>query len=688
VIDARISMYRAHRNKSAMDNNPTTVIESLGVYLPPQSFSTSEVLLGCKNEIRFPLEKVTGIKTRRMAGQHEFSIDLARNAIADCLAKSKYNPTDIDLLICCNISRYDGPDLVSFEPNTSIKLRKYFGFTNALVFDITNACAGMFTGIYIVDALIKTGAIRRGMVVSGEYITHLTQTAQKEIESFMDTRLPCLTLGDAGAALILEESLGNQAGFQEINLQTFGRYSPYCVAKSSEQGGMIMYTDSVNLTDVALKAGAKHAINVLQQAGWPPEIFQHLIMHQTSGMTLNSARREINFLLKSEICHDGNTINNLEQRGNTASTSHFVAIADHIRNNRIQSGDKVVFSISASGLTIGTALYVFDDLPDRMRQNIPPNPVRHSGAEQGATLQIRPNTPRIRIESVGTIPKAATGKKNSMELLHRASTTCLKKSAYQCSDINLLIYCGVYRTEYLLEPAYAALLVGELDMNATTPGPDLKKTFAFDIFNGSVGFLNACYVVQQMIAAGKCKTAMIVAAESENNADWYPDELVGVRETASAIILDAHPSDNRGFSRFLFRCHTEFIDTYTTFCSTRNIKPYLHVAKDPNLEELYIACILPAVQELLQMEGLDLNRIDRVFPPQISSGFIARLSESLNLPLERFVDTVGEGSDLFSSSLTCALDYAQEKGLVQPGDIGLMIAVGAGIQVGCAIYHF
>jgi 3-oxoacyl-[acyl-carrier-protein] synthase III len=88
------------------------------------------------------------------------------------------------------------------------------------------------------------------------------------------------------------------------------------------------------------------------------------------------------------------------------------------------------------------------------------------------------------------------------------------------------------------------------------------------------------------------------------------------------------------------------------------------------------------------MQGLELNRIDRVFPPQISSGFIARLSESLNLPLDRFVDTVGEGSDLFSSSLTCALDYTQEKGLVQPGDIGLMIAVGAGIQVGCAIYHF
>src|SRR5205814_10076653 len=100
-----------------------------------------------------------------------------------------------------------------------------------------------------------------------------------------------------------------------------------------------------------------------EHAGWPPESFHHLIMHQTSRMTLNSASREINRLFKSKICTDENTINNLEQRGNTASTSHFVAVADNISNKKINTGDKIVFSVSGSGLTIGTALYVFDDLP-------------------------------------------------------------------------------------------------------------------------------------------------------------------------------------------------------------------------------------------------------------------------------------------------------------------------------------
>lgn len=671
-----------------MSCNRNLIIESIGVYLPAQAISTRQVLEDCKNSLHFPLEKITGIKTRRVAGQEEFSIDLAKKAIADCLAKSKYDSRDIDLLICCNISRYDGPDLISFEPSTSIKLREYFGFTGAVAFDITNACAGMFTGIYLINAFVKSGAIRRGMVVSGEYITHLAQTAQKEIEGFMDTRLACLTLGDAGAALILEKAPDSQSGFKEIDLQTFGRYSPYCIAKASENGGMIMYTDSVHLTNVAVPSGAKHALEVLQRAGWPPDGFQHLIMHQTSSMTLKSARREINRLLNYSVCHDGNTIDNLEQRGNTASTAHFIALADHIHSNNIQTGDKIVFSISASGLTIGTALYVLDDLPDRLR-----NPeLQHSPKHRDTPVDPSDQTtkdllPRIRMESVGTLPDEPVGKKNSMELLKSAATSCLEKSSYDRSEIDLLIYSGLYRSEYVLEPAYAALLAGELDMNATVPGTS-AKTLAFDIFNGAVGYLNACFVAQQMIAAGYCKAAMIVVGESENDTGSFPGERVGVCETASAFIVEATSASDKGFSRFYFNYQSATLNAYTTYFITSAPQPHLYVKKDSDLESLYIACILPAVRELLQKEGLDPDRINWVFPPQVSSGFIVQLSEALHIPGERFIDVVGEGPDMFSSSLSYAWEYAEERGITQPGDIGLIIAVGSGIQVGCAVYHF
>ena len=672
-----------------MDLKQNTIIESLGVYLPPQSVSTDEILADCKNKIQFPLEKVTGIKTRRMAGQSEFSIDLARNAVTECLAKSKYDPADIDLIICCNISRYDHSGQVSFEPCTSARLKQEFGFTNAMAFDIANACAGMFTAIYIANCFINTGTINRAIVVSGEYITHITQTAQQEIESFMDNRLACLTLGDAGAALILEKSPDEKTGFQKFDLQTLGGYSQYCIAKPNHYGGWLMYTDSVNLTDVAVRSGSKHSINALQSAGWQPEEFQHLIMHQTSGMTLNSAKREINRLMDKRICNDSNTINNLEQRGNTASTSHFVALADHIYNNNINSGDKIIFSISASGLTIGTTLYVFDDLPERIRHK---KSVKSSKQKEipkkNLNSSANPSALRIRIESVGTIPAETILKKNSSDLLKHAATNCLSRSGYNRNDIGLLIYSGVYRSEYVMEPAIAALLAGELDMNAKITEPENNKTLGFDIFNGAIGFLNACHVSQQMMAAGSCKTAMIVAAEIENNADSFTGKLMGIRETASAMILEPDPLNEKGFSNFLYEFNTESLDAYTTYYRTRDSKPHLRILKHPGLDGLFIECIPPAVEKLLKMEALSLNDIDMIFPPQISSCFIKRLSEKLNLPLEKFIDVVGEGPDLFTSSLPYSFEYAVENGLVKPGNIGLMIAVGSGIQVGCAIYHF
>ena len=111
------------------------------------------------------------------------------------------------------------------------------------------------------------------MVVSGEYITHLTLTAQKEIESFLDPRLACLTLGDAGAALILERSPDSESGFQLIDLYTRAEFSSLCVAKASDRahGGAIMYTDSVRLSSAAIRHAVSHAIRSLQgAAGHPP----------------------------------------------------------------------------------------------------------------------------------------------------------------------------------------------------------------------------------------------------------------------------------------------------------------------------------------------------------------------------------------------------------------------------------
>ena len=67
-----------------------------------------------------------------------------------------------------------------------------------MTFDVSNACAGMLSGVMILNNWIRQGIVERGMVVSGEYISQLGKNAAHHVRSVMSRELASLTLGDAG----------------------------------------------------------------------------------------------------------------------------------------------------------------------------------------------------------------------------------------------------------------------------------------------------------------------------------------------------------------------------------------------------------------------------------------------------------------------------------------------------------
>ncbi|MEO5825138.1 MAG: 3-oxoacyl-[acyl-carrier-protein] synthase III C-terminal domain-containing protein, partial [Gemmatimonadales bacterium] len=582
-----------------------TLIESLGVYLPTRELSTQAVMDGCATPIRFPMERMSGIKSRRVGGEAEYATDLAIAAITRCLATSRHTAADVDIIISTSVSRCDGPSLwVSHEPCMAVRLRHHFGFDRAIAFDVGSACAGMFTGINIVQALIARGTIACGLVVSGEYISHLSDTAQKEITTILDTRLACLTLGDAGAAVMLEATSHADLGFEALAMSTFGAHARHCMAHPTLEphGGVIMHTDALKMTEAATRHGASHALETMEATGWTPESFQHLIMHQTSSTALSSAMREINRVMQQRSCHPGNTIDNLAHRGNTASTSHFVALADQIATGRIASGDRVIFAISGSGLTVGTGLYTLDDLPERFRTTA--NAADRDSVPRSMPGSTQSARPRVRIESVGTVPADDRGLRDTPSMLRAAAEDCLSRSSHGRNDLGLLISAGVYRSGFLFEPALAALLAGDLEINTSMSTANDQRTLAFDVVNGGVGPLNACYVAVEMIRAGKVAAAMIVASEVENNAALPGEALLGLETTGSALILDQAPDQQAGFGSFFFRSFTDHLDAMTTRCIQRDGRPMLLIQRDPAYARLCLDAIVATVSEFLATEAL------------------------------------------------------------------------------------
>jgi amino acid adenylation domain-containing protein len=686
--------YAALSAQPAAESAPPSagsVVESMGVYLPEQVWTTDQIMKGCRKQVDFPLARLTGIRSRRIAGDTEFSIDLAEKAVAECLGRSTYRPEEIDLVICCNISRCDGPMFrFSLEPTSAARICRRFGLTNALAFDITNACAGTFTAILMIDAFIRHGIIDRAMVVSGEYITHLTSTAQREIESFLDSRLACLTLGDSGSAMILVRAPRPEVGFQEIELYTLGKYHNLCVAKlSSVPGsGPIMHTDSVTSTTVTIKQAVGHALEVLKRKQWDLDKVDALVIHQTSETTLDGAIHEINRVVGRPVCHRENTLFNVAERGNTATNTHFLALWERMHAGGLEPGDRVVFAVSGSGQAVGTALYIVDDLPEKIR-----NPKSEICKSSGRPTEIRNPLrhfrcgKRVRIESIGTIG-GQTGNGDTVAILREAGEACLSRSARPREDIDLVLHTGVNRSEFLSEPAVAAIAAGVLAINHEEPqnaGQRRRRTLAFDVLNGAGGTLTGCFLASELIATGKFSRALLLASEVEHNRQFWPENLIGLEETASALVLEESASEE-GFTAFAFRAFPEHVDAIVSFTGVHETRPAVVYRRAADLDDRIVECVCQTVREWTAHQPIPLGEVTLVVAPQRPGGLEFRIGEALGIERSRVV-SLGAERDYFTSSLAYAmLKLRQEGGPVSDAPI-LFIEVAAGLQVWCGLYH-
>ncbi|MCC6746613.1 MAG: 3-oxoacyl-ACP synthase [Deltaproteobacteria bacterium] len=341
-------------------------IESLGVYLPDKSLTTEELLGACRHRPRLDFERITGIHERRVA-EGEYSIDLAVKAAQRALKMSRYSAEDLDLLICTSISKHHRQDEFTFEPATAVLVRRAIGARRALCFDVVNACAGMLNGIYVLQGMLRSGAIRCGMVVSGEQNMPLAWTATREIRHRLDRQLASLSLGDCGAALILDGAEDDARGFRHLELITGAKHSHYCHSQPSSRGsGGVLITKAIGLQ----RKGAEHFPFYFKEAvhksGWGLEELDHIIPHQVSVRAIRRGIKEVSRFMGCEL--PDRYLCCAEKYGNTTTTSHFLVLHEFILRGQIQPGHKLLFVSGASGIVITHATYAMDDLPDRYRR--------------------------------------------------------------------------------------------------------------------------------------------------------------------------------------------------------------------------------------------------------------------------------------------------------------------------------
>lgn len=186
-------------------------LESFGYELPPSVVTSDDLekrlepVYAALHLQAGQLEAITGIRERRFWDEgykmHHGAIKAGQKALNDAGLSS----SNIDMLI------YGGVCRDNLEPATACAVANGLGLNGkAQVYDVSNACLGILTGMVQVANAIELGQIRAGMIVSCESARQIIDITIDRMLNTLDMdvfkkTIATLTGGSGAVAVILTD---------------------------------------------------------------------------------------------------------------------------------------------------------------------------------------------------------------------------------------------------------------------------------------------------------------------------------------------------------------------------------------------------------------------------------------------------------------------------------------------------
>ena len=316
-------------------------ITGTGSYLPPRRLSNADLVAelaaqGVETSDDWIVER-TGIRARHFADEGVFSSDLALEASRAALEAAGLQASDIDLIIVATST----PDMVF--PSTACILQHKLGAAGGAAFDVQAVCSGFVYAITVADAMIRTGAANKALVVGAEIFSRILD--------FKD-RTPCVLFGDGAGAVVLEAS--DTPGLLASDLHADGRHVGILCVPGHVAGGQVlgdpllkMDGQAVFKLAVGLLEAAAHA--ALAKAGKTEADIDWLVPHQANIRIIQSTARKLKLSMDKVIV-------TVDQHGNTSAASIPLALDAAVRSGRIRPGDTVMLEGVGGGFTWGAVL--------------------------------------------------------------------------------------------------------------------------------------------------------------------------------------------------------------------------------------------------------------------------------------------------------------------------------------------
>ena len=333
-------------------------INSLAYELAPVVVSSSELesrLAPLYQKFRIPmgqLAALTGITERRWWPKGHQLSDGAIKAAHKAIAETGIEVAELGAVV------YTGVCRDQHEPATACRIAAALGVSkDTAIYDISNACLGVLSGILDIANRIELGQIKAGMVVSCESardivdVTIDNMLADPTMQNFAQS-LATLTGGSGAVAVILTDGslpLTNVRKHQLLGASHLSapQHHQLCQWGLQEVGHNIyrefMRTDAVTL----LKEGAELAKHTwehfLAQRNWLVEQVDKVICHQVGASNRKQVLSALNIPPEKEFP-------TYQLLGNMGTVSLPVTAAMAHDQGFLRPGDQVSFLGIGSGL--------------------------------------------------------------------------------------------------------------------------------------------------------------------------------------------------------------------------------------------------------------------------------------------------------------------------------------------------
>jgi 3-oxoacyl-[acyl-carrier-protein] synthase-3 len=283
----------------------------------------------------------TGIRERHIAADGETTSDMGLAAARAALAAAAVDAQSIDLIVLATST----PD--NTFPASAVSIQAGLGMTRGAAFDLQAVCSGFVFALTTVDALLKTGAFKRALVIGSETFSRILDWKD---------RGTCVLFGDGAGAVVVEGQV--QPGTREdrgvltSHLRSDGRHK----TKLYVDGGPSS-TQTVGLLRMEGRAVFKHAVamitDVIEDAfkatGTSADDIDWFVPHQANQRIIDDSARKLGIAPEK-------VVTTVAKHGNTSAASIPLALSVAVADGRIKRGDLVMLEAMGGGFTWGAVL--------------------------------------------------------------------------------------------------------------------------------------------------------------------------------------------------------------------------------------------------------------------------------------------------------------------------------------------